>query len=67
MLKIARLLLTLHNSQDQQDYKWYRVAISINSLPLHRGSINERKLSLAIYVQGKNISRKSCIHENILP
>ena len=45
------------------------VAITINSLPcsiapLH-GSINERELSLAIYAQGKNISRKSCTHENI--
>ena len=50
------------------------VALSINSLPrsipqsiiaIPRGSVNERKLLLAIYVQGKNIPRKSCIHENI--
>ena len=46
------------------------VAIGIivyHSQSLHRGSINELELSLVIYVQGKNISRKSCIHKNILP
>ena len=47
------------------------VAISINSLPRlvapPRCNINGRELSLVIYVQGKNILRKSCIHENILP
>ena len=32
-----------------------------------RCSVNERELSLVIYVQGKNISKKSWIHENILP
>ena len=46
------------------------VAISINRSDdplLNHGSDNERELSLAIYyVQGENISRKSCIHENIL-
>ena len=25
------------------------------------------KLSVAIFIQGKNISRKLCIHKNILP
>ena len=51
------------------------VAISINGFyrgqsqgqSLHHGSANDRELSLAIYVQGKNISKKSCIHKNILP
>ena len=34
MLRIARLLLTLHKSQDQQDYIFMvGVTISINSLP----------------------------------
>ena len=45
------------------------VAISSNSLPRSiaapRCSINVRELSLVIYVQGKNILRKSCIHENM--
>ena len=43
------------------------VAISIivyHGRLLHRGSVNEHKLLLAIYVQGKSISKKSCIHEN---
>ena len=47
------------------------VAININGFYcgqlLHHGSVNDRELSLAIYFQGKNISRRSCIHENILP
>ena len=30
-------------------------------------SVDKCELSLAIYVQGKNILRKSCIHKNILP
>ena len=46
------------------------VVIRINGFyhgqALHHGSINECELSLAIYVQGKNILRKSCVHENIL-
>ena len=41
------------------------VAISINSF--YCSSMNNRELSLMIYVQGKNISRKSYIHESILP
>ena len=47
------------------------VAKCINNLPClivpPWCSINEHELSLAIYVQGKNIVRKSCIHEDILP
>ena len=55
MLRIARLLLTLHKSQD---YIRYVVAISINSLPWSIPSctvvvLTSIKLSLAIYVQGK--------------
>ena len=41
------------------------VAISINGF--YCSSMNNRELSLMIYVQGKNISRKSYIHESILP
>ena len=47
------------------------VTISSNSLPcliaLPQCTINVRELLLAIYVQGKNILRKSRIHKNILP
>ena len=71
MFRITRLHLMLYKRQGQQDYIWYGVAIGINifyhSWVLHCGSMNECKLLLAIYVQGKNISRKSCIHKNILP
>ena len=46
------------------------VVLSINSLRLSITllwyNVNERELLLVIHVQGKNISRKSCIHENIL-
>ena len=42
----------------------YGVAVSQS---LHCDSINKHKLLLVIYVQGNNILRKSCIHENILP
>ena len=46
------------------------VAISINDFYhaqlLHHGSMNDCELLLAIYVQGRNILRKSCIHKNIL-
>ena len=47
------------------------VAISINGFYLgwffHHGGINNRELSLARYVHGKNILRKSSIQESILP
>ena len=46
------------------------VAINIKGFycgrSLHHGNVNNRELLLAIYVKGKNISRRSCIHENIL-
>ena len=46
------------------------VTTSISSLywcrTLHHGSVNECELSLAIYVQDKNISRKSSVHEKVL-
>ena len=44
---------------------WYRVAVAIVycGRSLHCDSVNECQL----YAKGKNILRKSCIHENILP
>ena len=66
--------LILHKGQDNI---WYGVAIvhyvAISSNEPYRGrlvhhsSVNDCELSLAIYVQIKNISRKSCIRDNILP
>ena len=46
------------------------VSISINGFTMidcsHHGSMSDRELSLALYIQDKNISRKLCIHNNIL-
>ena len=47
--------------------KLVTIAYLYDSQSLQCGSVNKRKLLLVIYVQGKNISRKSCIYENILP
>ena len=45
------------------------VAISINGFYrghlVYHSNVNDCELSLAIYVQGKNTLRKSCIHDNI--
>ena len=47
------------------------VAVSINTFycdqALYHGSVIEHQLLLMIYVQGKIISRKSCIPEKFLP
>ena len=51
----------MHKWQDQQLYE----LIVYRGRSLNRGSVNELDLLLVIYVQGKDILHKSCIHENI--
>ena len=62
MCQKGRFLQSRSHIMVQSNYSV--VAISIYGLPL--SIVSKCELSLAIYLQGKNISRKSCIRKNIL-
>ena len=64
--QIAKLHHRLNKEQGECSIIWYKVA---RDIIFYRMIVQKLgvKLSVAIFIQGKNISRKLCIHENILP
>ena len=68
--QITKLHHRLHEEQGEHSISYLllginKVARDINLL--HDSAKLRVKLLIALFIQGKNISRKLCIHENILP